>query len=58
MYQIKQKPVIRDGAIVIGRVGYLSLTLDHRVVDGGTAARVLSHMKKALESPHLLLAET
>jgi len=58
VYQIQQKPVIRDGAIVIGRVGYLSLTLDHRVVDGGTAARVLSYMKKALESPHLLLAET
>ncbi len=55
VYQIKEKPVVRNGAIVIGRVGYLSITLDHRVVDGGTAAHLMNHMKKLLENPGLLV---
>jgi pyruvate dehydrogenase E2 component (dihydrolipoamide acetyltransferase) len=57
VYQIKEKPVVRNGAIVIGRVGYLSITLDHRVVDGGTAAHLMNHMKKLLENPGLLALE-
>lgn len=57
VYQIKEKPVVRNGAIVIGRVGYLSITLDHRVVDGGTAAHLMNHMKKLLENPALLVLE-
>ena len=57
VYQIKDKPVIRGTQIVPGKIGYLSLTLDHRVVDGATAAHFVNHMKKLLENPGLLLLE-
>ena len=46
---------MRDGQIVIRKMGYLSITLDHRVVDGATAARVVTEMKRLLASPGLLL---
>jgi pyruvate/2-oxoglutarate dehydrogenase complex dihydrolipoamide acyltransferase (E2) component len=36
-------------------MGYVSITLDHRVVDGGTAARVLVELKRLLGNPGLLL---
>ncbi|MAG58537.1 MAG: dienelactone hydrolase, partial [Planctomycetes bacterium] len=49
VYQIKDKPVIRDGAVVPGKIGYLSITLDHRCVDGATAAYLMNHMKRLLE---------
>ena len=57
VYQIKDKPVIRDGAVVPGKIGYLSITLDHRVVDGGTAAHMMNHIKRLLENPALLVLE-
>jgi pyruvate dehydrogenase E2 component (dihydrolipoyllysine-residue acetyltransferase) len=36
--RIAERPVVRDGELVVGRTGYLSLTFDHRVVDGARAA--------------------
>ena len=36
--RIGERPVVRDGAVVAARVGYVSVTFDHRVVDGGRAA--------------------
>jgi pyruvate dehydrogenase E2 component (dihydrolipoamide acetyltransferase) len=36
--RIGARPVVRDGAVVAAQVGYLSLTFDHRVVDGARAA--------------------
>src|SRR5438552_8769107 len=36
--RIADRPIVRDGAIVAAKVGYLSLTFDHRVVDGARAA--------------------
>ncbi len=36
--RIGPRPVVRDGAIVVAQTGYLSLTFDHRVVDGARAA--------------------
>jgi pyruvate dehydrogenase E2 component (dihydrolipoamide acetyltransferase) len=55
VYQITDKPVVRDGQIVIRKVGFVSITLDHRVVDGATAARVVNEMKRVLGNPGLLL---
>ncbi len=36
--RIEQRPVVRDGQIVVVSIGYISLTFDHRVVDGARAA--------------------
>ncbi|HYC78226.1 MAG TPA: dihydrolipoamide acetyltransferase family protein, partial [Planctomycetota bacterium] len=55
LYQIGDRPVVRDGEIVIRKMGYLSITLDHRVLDGGTAARVMVEMKRLLGTPALLI---
>ena len=38
VHQMKQKPVVRDGQIVIGDVMLLSLSFDHRIVDGHVGA--------------------
>ena len=57
VYQIKDKPVIRDGNVVPGKIGYLSITLDHRCVDGATAGHLMNHMKRLLENPGLLALE-
>ena len=57
VYQIKDKPVIRDGTVVPGKIGYLSITLDHRVVDGSTAAHLMNHIKRLLENPALFVLD-
>jgi pyruvate/2-oxoglutarate dehydrogenase complex dihydrolipoamide acyltransferase (E2) component len=36
--RIAERPVVRDGELAVGRVGYVSLTFDHRIVDGARAA--------------------
>jgi pyruvate/2-oxoglutarate dehydrogenase complex dihydrolipoamide acyltransferase (E2) component len=36
--RIAERPVVRDGEVVVARVGYVSVTFDHRVVDGARAA--------------------
>ncbi len=54
---IQERAVVRDGQIVIRQMMYLSLSFDHRLVDGAEAARFLSHISRLLESPDLLLLE-
>jgi pyruvate dehydrogenase E2 component (dihydrolipoamide acetyltransferase) len=36
--RIAERPVVRDGKLVVGQTGYLSVTFDHRVIDGARAA--------------------
>jgi pyruvate/2-oxoglutarate dehydrogenase complex dihydrolipoamide acyltransferase (E2) component len=36
--RIAERPVVRDGELAVGRIGYVSLTFDHRIVDGARAA--------------------
>jgi pyruvate/2-oxoglutarate dehydrogenase complex dihydrolipoamide acyltransferase (E2) component len=48
--RIQDRPVVREGAVVIAPVMRLSLAFDHRVIDGAEAADVLSEVKDALES--------
>ncbi len=52
---IQQKPVVRDGEIVIGNVMKLTLSCDHRVVDGASGAAFLATLKGMLEQPLTIL---
>ncbi|WP_070138532.1 pyruvate dehydrogenase complex dihydrolipoamide acetyltransferase [Crocinitomix algicola] len=49
--QIKQTPVIKNGQIVPGNIMKLSLSCDHRVVDGAVGSAFLQDVKKLLENP-------
>ena len=53
---ITDRAVVRDGQIVARPIMTYSLTYDHRVIDGAVAARFLTSLLSALESPTLLLA--
>jgi len=55
--RITEKPVVRDGELAIGKVLALSLSFDHRLVDGATAQFALNYIKELLESPELLVME-
>jgi pyruvate dehydrogenase E2 component (dihydrolipoamide acetyltransferase) len=55
--RITDRPMVKDGQIVIRRMLPLSLTFDHRVVDGADAARFMDVVIRRLEDPHLLLIE-
>lgn len=48
---IKQVPVVKDGAVVPGNVMKITLSCDHRVVDGASGAAFLNTMKGILENP-------
>jgi pyruvate dehydrogenase E2 component (dihydrolipoamide acetyltransferase) len=53
---IKQIPVVKKGQIVIGNVMKVTLSCDHRVVDGASGSEFLLTLKKYLENPVLMLA--
>lgn len=53
--QIKQTPVVKNGEIVPGNVMKLSLSCDHRVVDGAIGSEFLQTLKNLLENPVLML---
>jgi len=50
-----EKPVVKNGQIVIGQQINLGLSCDHRVVDGAIGAAFLNEVKKLIESPALML---
>ena len=52
---IVEKPVVRQGNIVVGNTMKVTLSSDHRVVDGATAAQFLQTFKALLESPVRML---
>ncbi|MFP3595608.1 2-oxo acid dehydrogenase subunit E2 [Chryseobacterium sp. SIMBA_029] len=52
---IIEKPIVKDGQIVVGNIMKLSLACDHRVVDGATGAQFLQTLKTYLENPLTLL---
>lgn len=57
MHAIQERPVARDGAVVIRPMMYLALTYDHRIVDGREAVSFLKHLKDVLENPARMLIE-
>ncbi|HBZ96689.1 MAG TPA: hypothetical protein DEO57_02470, partial [Phycisphaerales bacterium] len=52
---IQQKPVVRDGQVVVGHEMSVTLSNDHRVVDGATAAEYLVTLKNLIENPGMAL---
>jgi pyruvate dehydrogenase E2 component (dihydrolipoamide acetyltransferase) len=53
---IVQKPVVKDGQIVVGNTMNLTLTCDHRTVDGAVGAQFLQTLKTFIENPVTMLA--
>lgn len=53
--RIKARPAVVEGKLCVRQTMWLSLTFDHRLVDGGPAARFLQRIKQLVEDPYLLL---
>ncbi|MBA4542773.1 MULTISPECIES: dihydrolipoamide acetyltransferase family protein [Thermoactinomyces] len=54
---IKEKPVVHNGEIAVRSILHVSLSFDHRLIDGDVAARFIGRLKQVLESPKLLMME-
>nr|WP_320144484.1 2-oxoglutarate dehydrogenase complex dihydrolipoyllysine-residue succinyltransferase [uncultured Cohaesibacter sp.] len=57
MHRIEERPVVRNGEIVIRPMMYLALSYDHRVVDGKEAVTFLVRIKESLEDPQRLVMD-
>ena len=57
MHAIQDRPVARDGQIVIRPMMYLALSYDHRIIDGREAVNFLKKVKEYIEEPEELLLE-
>lgn len=55
--RIAEKPIVKNGEIIAAPVLALSLSFDHRMIDGATAQNALNHIKRLLNDPELLLME-
>ena len=57
MHAIQERPVAREGQVVIRPMMYLALSYDHRIVDGREAVTFLRRVKELIENPTRLLLE-
>jgi 2-oxoglutarate dehydrogenase E2 component (dihydrolipoamide succinyltransferase) len=57
MHAIQERPVVRDGQVVIRPMMYLALSYDHRIIDGREAVGFLKKIKEYIEEPEELLLE-
>jgi 2-oxoglutarate dehydrogenase E2 component (dihydrolipoamide succinyltransferase) len=57
LHRIEDRPVVRDGQIVIRPMMYLALSYDHRLIDGREAVTFLKIIKEAIEDPTRLLID-
>ncbi|SDM61826.1 pyruvate dehydrogenase E2 component (dihydrolipoamide acetyltransferase) [Fictibacillus solisalsi] len=55
--RIAEKAVVKNGEIVVAPVLALSLSFDHRLIDGVTAQNAMNHIKRLLNDPQLLVME-
>ncbi|WP_070935806.1 dihydrolipoamide acetyltransferase family protein [Edaphosphingomonas haloaromaticamans] len=55
--KVVERPVIRDGEIAVAKLMNLSISCDHRVVDGWDAASFVQALKRLLETPALLFVD-
>ncbi|TGL99646.1 pyruvate dehydrogenase complex dihydrolipoamide acetyltransferase [Leptospira jelokensis] len=53
---VEDKPIVENGMVVAGRILSLTLSCDHRVIDGAVGAEFLKTLRSFLEKPNLLLA--
>jgi 2-oxoglutarate dehydrogenase E2 component (dihydrolipoamide succinyltransferase) len=57
MHNIVERPVVKEGTIVIAPIMYVALSYDHRIIDGKESVGFLVEVKEALENPVELLME-
>ncbi len=57
LHAIQDRPVARNGQVVIRPMMYVALTYDHRIVDGREAVTFLKRIKEAIEEPSRILLE-
>lgn len=57
LHKIEERPVARNGQVVIRPMMYLALTYDHRIVDGREAVQFLIRIKECMENPTRILLE-
>jgi len=57
MHKIEERPIARDGEVVIRPMMYVALSYDHRIVDGREAVQFLVKIKELIEDPEKLLLE-
>jgi 2-oxoglutarate dehydrogenase E2 component (dihydrolipoamide succinyltransferase) len=57
LHVIQDRPVVRDGEIVVRPMMYVALTYDHRLVDGREGVTFLKHIKECIESPERMMLE-
>ncbi|GAA3509140.1 2-oxoglutarate dehydrogenase complex dihydrolipoyllysine-residue succinyltransferase [Aquimarina addita] len=55
MHNIVERPIVRDGQIVVAPIMYVALSYDHRIIDGKESVGFLVAVKEALENPEELL---
>jgi pyruvate dehydrogenase E2 component (dihydrolipoamide acetyltransferase) len=53
--RVVEKPIVKDGEIVAAHILPLSLSYDHRIIDGASGARFLNLLKELLADPDMLL---
>ncbi|WP_251546380.1 2-oxo acid dehydrogenase subunit E2 [Limosilactobacillus caecicola] len=57
MGKISPEPIVENNQVKVAKILKLSLAVDHRVIDGGTAQRAMNRLKELLADPELLLME-
>jgi 2-oxoglutarate dehydrogenase E2 component (dihydrolipoamide succinyltransferase) len=57
MHSIQERPIAKNGQVVIAPMMYIALTYDHRIVDGREAVTFLKRIKDAVENPARMLLE-
>ena len=58
MHNIVERPVVKDGAVVIAPIMFVALSYDHRIIDGKESVGFLVAVKEALENPTELLMQS
>jgi 2-oxoglutarate dehydrogenase E2 component (dihydrolipoamide succinyltransferase) len=57
LHAIQDRPVVRDGQVVVRPMMYVALSYDHRLIDGREAVTFLKHVKECVEEPTRILLE-